>query len=178
VKRNRGRSVPATNMKDSAPRVLAASCETAVRRPECDPLMNPRLGIILAGGVTLLLGLAGLLYPERVMGLLGFAVLNPSHAAAALGEVRATYGGLFVVLGVLTLRAALDPPAHRARLVRLALLWFGACAGRGIGVYLDGNPGPFGWLSLVFEAVLATILLLAAQARSPAPVVAPPAPVT
>ena len=53
---------------------------------------------ILVGFVILLLGAAGLLYPERMLGLLGFAVQNPSHVAAALGEVRATYGGLFIVI--------------------------------------------------------------------------------
>jgi len=65
--------------------------------------MTPRVTAILVGFVILLLGAAGLLYPERMLGLLGFAVQNPSHAAAALGEVRATYGGLFLVMGLAAL---------------------------------------------------------------------------
>ncbi len=140
--------------------------------------MSPRLTTAAAGAVTLLLGLAALVYPERMMGFLGFTVLNPAHAAAALGEVRATYGGLFVVLGLLTMQAALDPGAHRGRLVRLGLLWLGACAGRGLGVYVDGNPGLFGWLALAIDAVLAILLLLAARAPAPTPVPDTPVPIT
>ncbi len=33
--------------------------------------MNPRIAAIVVGIVTLALGLGGLFYPERVMGLLG-----------------------------------------------------------------------------------------------------------
>ena len=137
--------------------------------------MSPRLTTATAGAATLLLGLAALVYPERMMGVVGFTVLNPAHAAAALGEVRATYGGLFVVLGLLTLQAALDPGAHRGRLVRLGLLWLGACAGRALGVYLDGNPGLFGWSALGIDAVLAILLVLGARAPAAAPVPAAPA---
>ncbi|OLE43131.1 MAG: hypothetical protein AUI36_23985, partial [Cyanobacteria bacterium 13_1_40CM_2_61_4] len=92
--------------------------------------MTPRVTTILVGFVILLLGAAGLLYPERMLGLLGFAVQNPSHAAAALGEVRATYGGLFLVMGLAALLGAFDPVAHRGRLRLIGLLWLGAAAGR------------------------------------------------
>src|SRR2546426_6134626 len=136
--------------------------------------MSPRLMTAAAGVATLLLGLAALAYPERMMAFVGFAVLNPAHAAAVLGEMRGTYGGLFVVLGILTLQAALDPGAHRGRLVRLGFLWLGACAGRALGVYLDGNPGLFGWLALGIDAVLAILLVLAARAPAPTPVPAAP----
>jgi drug/metabolite transporter superfamily protein YnfA len=121
--------------------------------------MNPRGVAGIAGTIILALGLAGLLYPDRVMGLLGFAVLNPSSAAAALGEIRAIYGGLFVVMGVYTLLAVVDPFAHRARLRFVGLLWLGAVAGRLVGVSIDGSPGMPGWLSLGFELVIGGALL-------------------
>src|ERR1043166_3650901 len=100
--------------------------------------MTPRVTAILVSFVIILLGAAGLLYPERVLGVVGFAVQNPSHAAAALGEGRATYGGaavqdpaprgagpgggrgafggLFLVMGLAALLGAFDPVAHRGRL--------------------------------------------------------------
>ena len=128
--------------------------------------MTPRTTAIVVAFVILLLGTAGLIYPERVLGLLGFAVQNPAHAAAAMGEVRATYGGLFLVMGLAALLAALDPVTYRGRLRLIGLLWLGACAGRLLGVYLDGNPGLPGWAAVAFEFIVGGALVVAAE-RAP-----------
>lgn len=122
---------------------------------------NARLLAAAVGGLTLVLGLLGLLYPDRMLGWLGFAILSPSDAAGGLGEIRATYGGLFVVLGALTLLAALDPPMHRDRLLLVALLWLGVAGGRFLGVVVDGNPGLFGWIYLAVEVVMGGALIAA-----------------
>src|SRR5438105_2043188 len=98
--------------------------------------MNSRIVTIIVGLIILALGFAGLLYPDRVMGVLGFSILNTSHAAAALGEIRATYGGIFVVMGAYTLLAALDPAANGGRLLFIGAMWLGAGAGRLVGVSL------------------------------------------
>lgn len=136
--------------------------------------MSARGITLTAGIVILLMGLAGLFYPDRVMGLLGFTVLSATQSAAVLGEVRATYGGLFTVMGAAVLLAGLNPAANRGRLLAIGLLWLGACGGRLLGVTVDGNPGVFGWLAVVFEAVMGSALLLAAQ-RAGSPEVAEPA---
>jgi hypothetical protein len=139
--------------------------------------VNPRITAVVVGLVIVILGAAGLFYPERVMGLLGFAVLNPSHAAGALGEIRATYGGLFLVMGAYTVLAAMDPAANRDRLLFVGLLWLSACAARLFGVYVDGNPGVPGWLSVVFELAMGGALVAAAQtATTPATRFQSPAP--
>jgi Domain of unknown function (DUF4345) len=139
--------------------------------------MNARVATALVGLVSLGLGFAGLVYPERMMGLLGFSSQNASHLAATLGEVRATYGGIFLVLGAYTLLAAFDPAGNRLRLVLLGLVWLGACAGRLFGVYVDGNPGLIGWSSAAFELVMGGTLLLAAQSRGTAVEIAATPPV-
>jgi drug/metabolite transporter superfamily protein YnfA len=130
--------------------------------------MNPRVVAIIAGVITTALGLAGLLYPDRVMGVLGFAILNSANTAAVMGEVRATYGGLFVVLGVYTLLTAMDPAAHRSRLRFIGLLWLGACAGRLFGVNVNGNPGLPGWIALAFELLMGGALVAASLTVRPA----------
>jgi drug/metabolite transporter superfamily protein YnfA len=130
--------------------------------------MNPRVTAIVVGLLTLAFGLAALVYPERMMGLLGYSVLTSSQTPAVLGEVRATYGGLFVVMGVYTLLAGLDPAAHRARLMFIGLLWWGACSGRLLGVYVDGNPGVPGWATASFEFLAGGALVVASFARSAA----------
>jgi hypothetical protein len=129
--------------------------------------MNPRLATTVVGTIMIVLGLAGLLYPERVMGVLGFVIASPAHASATLGEVRATYGGIFLVMGVYTLLAAFEPGRHRARLLLIGLLWLGAFGGRLLGVFTDGNPGVAGWLALVFELVMGGALVLASQTAEP-----------
>ncbi|MFQ5667134.1 MAG: DUF4345 domain-containing protein [Candidatus Binatia bacterium] len=134
--------------------------------------MSARVTAITAGIITVALGCAGLAYPSRVMGVLGLGIPSPSQAAAALGEVRAIYGGLFVVLGVYTLLAALNPAAHRARLLFIGLLWLGACAGRLVGVSVDGNPGLPGWVAVSFEVLMGGALVGASVRKpiTPAPV--------
>jgi hypothetical protein len=136
--------------------------------------MNSRVVTIVVGLIILVLGLAGLLYPERVLGFLGFTVLNPSSAAAALGEVRATYGGLFVVMGIFTVLAAMDPVAYRSRLLFIGFLWIGAGLGRLFGVFVDGNPGVFGWVGVMFELIMGGALVGASQAAPIAAVTATP----
>jgi len=147
--------------------------------------MNPRVTTIVVGTIILILGLAGLFYPDRVMGLLGFLPANASHAAAVFGEVRATYGGIFVVMGVFTLLAARDPAAQRGRLLFIGLMWLGACSGRLLSVSIDGNPGVPGWVTAVFELFMGGALLSAALMSSAEPsaasapsFTAPPPPAT
>ena len=143
--------------------------------------MSARAITLTTGIIILLMGLGALFYPQRVMGMLGFMIVNASDAAAVLGEVRATYGGIFTVMGIAVLLAATSPAVHRGRLVAIGLLWLGACGGRLFGVTVDGNPGVFGWLAVVFEAVMGSALLLAAQRAGsealsePALAAAPPA---
>jgi len=148
--------------------------------------MNPRIITMVVGVVTFVLGLLGLLMPQLVMDrLVGFAV-NPAFPAnGVIGEVRATYGGLFTVLGAVTLLAALDPASHRARITLIGLLWLGVCGGRLLGVSLDGNPGPMGFVAAAIELVMGGALLLAAltapsatatAAPFPPPLPPPPAP--
>jgi len=141
--------------------------------------MNPRITAVVVGLVIVVLGVAGLFYPERVMGLLGFTVLNPAHAAGALGEVRATYGGLFLVMGAYTVLAAVDPTGNRGRLLFVGFLWLGAGAARLFGVYVDGNPGVPGWLSVALELVMGGALVVVAQgAAAPAARAQPETPVS
>ena len=123
--------------------------------------MNPRPTTIIVGVVILVLGVLGLAYPDRVMAFLGFMIVQPSQAAVALGEIRATYGGLFTVMGAFTIFAGMRPHAHRSTILFVGLLWLGICAGRLIGAYVDGGPGVPGWLFAAFELIVGGVLIAA-----------------
>ena len=129
--------------------------------------MNPRVVAGVLGAITLLMGLGGLASPERTLAFVGFAPLVPSQPALALGEARATYGGLFAVLGAFTLWGAIDPPGKRAALLMAGFLWLGLCAGRTLGISVDGNPGIFGWIGVAWEATFGIALVWSALARIP-----------
>jgi uncharacterized protein DUF4345 len=138
--------------------------------------MNPKIVAGVIGAITLVLGIVGLFYPQQTMQLVGYGFTNPANLPGTLGEVRAVYGGLMVVLGAFTLLAAPDPRRHEARLMLLGLVWIGTASGRLVGVFLDGNPGIIGWLSVVTELVGGGGLVFASLARDPSvdDTVAPP----
>jgi hypothetical protein len=130
--------------------------------------MNPRTVTAGIGGLTVLLGIGALLQPELVMKhVLGLAVDPGATANFARGEIRAAYGGIFTVVGVFTVLAAMSPYANRGRLLFVGLIWIGACAGRLFGVIADGSPGLFGWLSAGFELALGGALVAVSQMAEP-----------
>ena len=129
--------------------------------------MNPRIVAGALGAITFALGLGGIVTPDRVMALVGFAPSTEANRAIALGEVRAVYGGLFTVLGAFTLWGAIDPAGKRSALLMAGLLWLGLCVGRSIGISVDGNPGVFGWIAVLWEAAFGAGLVWSALARIP-----------
>ncbi len=135
--------------------------------------MNSRILVGVAGLIILALGIAGLIYPFNVMVQLGLAVPSQATSKFVLGEIRATYGGVFIVMGIYTLLSLVDPVANRGRLTFIALMWLGAAVGRLVGTTVDGSPGVFGWLALAFEILIGAMLLVAAWMPASPPEIVP-----
>jgi len=132
--------------------------------------MNPRVTTMVIGVLTTVMGVFALIYPETVMSQVsGFAIAPNFTANFVLGEVRAAYGGIFTVVGIYTILAAMDPATNRGRILMIGLLWIGACLGRLYGVVIDGSPGWWGWLSAAFEAVVGGLLVAVSQMTPEAP---------
>ena len=129
--------------------------------------MSPRIVAGIVGAITVAMGLYGLASPAGVLDFVGLSPAVPTEPALAYGEVRAIYGGLFVVLGAFTLWGAIDPPGKRSALLMAGLIWLGICAGRLLGVSIDGNPGVMGWFNVVGEAALGMALVWSALAKLP-----------
>jgi hypothetical protein len=133
--------------------------------------MNPRITTSVIGVLTVVMGMFALVYPEMVMRqVVGFAVDPGFSANFVRGEVRAAYGGIFTVLGIYTILAAMDPATNRGRILMIGLIWFGACFGRLYGVLIDGTPGWWGWLSAAFEAIVGGMLVAVSQMTPDTPV--------
>lgn len=123
--------------------------------------MNPKILTALIGIITIAFGVAGLVYPAQVMDFAELAAETPTTPVAALGEIRAVYGGMLVGLGIATVWAALDPVTRRPTLTLLGILWLCVFGGRMWGVAVDGNPGLVGWLNATMELVAGTLLVAA-----------------
>lgn len=137
--------------------------------------MNLRAVAATIGALTAVLGVLALLKPQLVMTrLVGFAVEPSFSENFVRGEVRAVYGGLFTVLGVLTLLSAMNLAMHRSRVFLIGLLWLGACASRLVGATVDGSPGLLGWLFVAVELLaggtLVAISMIAPPSQTPSSV--------
>ena len=146
--------------------------------------MNPRVTAGVLGAVTLVMGLGGLVSPERTLAFVGFAPLIPTEPALAYGEARGvevlcTLATLdpraqaryvmagMAPLGAFTLWGAIDPAGKRSSLLMAGCLWLGLCVGRSIGISIDGNPGLWGWIAVVWEGAFGAALVWSALARLP-----------
>lgn len=99
---------------------------------------------------TVAMGLLGLLAPARCGSFVGLTARDRT----AFGEFRATYGGLFVALGVLPLWSG-EPFAFLAA----ALAWAGAACGRVVSMLIDdGWREPRNFAAVAFECAFAALL--------------------
>jgi hypothetical protein len=111
------------------------------------------LGQLGAAG-TVAMGLLGLLSPNRASELTG---LTATHRTA-FAEFRATFGGLFVALGIIPL---LHP--HPVAFVVSGGAWLGAALGRTISIALDGgHREPRNYGGLLLESLLGGLVLAGA----------------
>lgn len=108
----------------------------------------------LAAGLTLVLGLLGLLNPILTLRLTGLEVVEPR----GLGQARALFGALFLTMGGFMLWALSTRPRGRSILRFTAFLWLASALGRLLSLLLDGP------LSLGSSSLLAFDLVVGAGA--------------
>jgi len=115
-----------------------------------DPFSLSHWLAIAGASGTVAMGLLGLLAPARCAALVGLSARDRT----AFGEFRATYGGLFVALGLLPLSSG-APMAFLAA----ALAWAGAACGRVVSMLVDhGWREPRNYAAVALESVFAALL--------------------
>jgi hypothetical protein len=100
--------------------------------------------------VTVALGLMGLFTPTRAA---AFVNVEPIGLVGK-SEIRATYGGLFVGLGLVCLVTQLG-----GAFLAAGFAWVGAAAGRLFSVAVDGSRSPMNLGGIVFELAIGGLLL-------------------
>lgn len=114
-----------------------------------DMTLTTRLAHI-GGVLTLAMGLLGLFAPGVVARLVSITPVG----RLGVSEIRATYGGLFLAIGVTVLLA------RDTTLFALAgVAWVGTAAGRGISWWYDRSREPRNLLAFGVELVAGHLLL-------------------
>jgi hypothetical protein len=119
-------------------------------------ILRVLLGLIAAGNLAW--AAVSIFDPLWAADLVG---LDPSGAPAAIGELRAIYGGLVGSIGVVLALAVLRRPL-KAWYGALAIIFLGLVSGRVVSLAVDGYDA-FTLLALLLEAF--TVLLLLAACR-------------
>ncbi|MEM7728139.1 MAG: DUF4345 family protein [Pseudomonadota bacterium] len=102
---------------------------------------------------TMMMGAMGLFAPRMAAGFVGLQAETP----AGRSEFRATYGGLFVAMGVVPLLTM-----HPLAFATAALCWIGAAMGRAVSIVLDGAATPKNFGAVAFECAFALLLVIGA----------------
>ncbi|MEM8606050.1 MAG: DUF4345 family protein [Myxococcota bacterium] len=111
---------------------------------------------LAAACVTIALGALGLLNPS---GAQKFTGVSPG-AREGISEIRATYGGFFLALGIVAF-------VHQHPLVfmTVGLAWCGAAAARFLSLFVDSVWTPKNIAGVVFEAAIGAGFLAPRLAR-------------
>jgi hypothetical protein len=110
----------------------------------------------LAAGLTLVLGLLGLLNPVLTLRLTGLEVSEPR----GLGQTRALFGALFLTMGGFMLWALSTRPRALAVLRFAGFLWLASALGRLLSLVLDGRMSVGSILLLAFDLAVGSGALL------------------
>lgn len=105
---------------------------------------------IIGATITAGLGLMGLISPASAA---KFTSISPV-GKVGVSEIRATYGGFFLAMGVFALFSR-EPEVF----ITIGLGWAGAAAARLISVLVDRSFSPKNFGGIAFEAVIAWLLL-------------------
>ena len=108
----------------------------------------------LNSAVFVLYGVGFALFPESAS---QFVTGSAPESASGLIDMRATYGGLCLAVGVVFALLASNAETIRTGLVVLGIVIGGMAATRALGFLLDGNPNT---LMVIYLATEVLVLLL------------------
>lgn len=128
--------------------------------------MNARAHLVyVSAGVTLGLGLLGLLNPALTVRMLGLELVDPR----GLSQARATFGALHVTLGAVLLWAAAKRSVPAPYLWMSTMLLGSIAMGRLLSILIDGAVTFPNVAFLVSEGIVTAGALMAAWDRSRRP---------
>ena len=119
----------------------------------------PRIFLVLVSLAFLFFGVLGLVNPVGTVLPMDIAI----ETAQAKTELRATYGGLMLGIGIFLAYTAYDLNAVRLGLIAVICMLLVIGSTRLLGIAIDGTRTNLQWMLLCFElgpAVIGLLLLL------------------
>jgi hypothetical protein len=109
--------------------------------------------LVIAAIFYVAFGLAALPGPGMLLGWLGIE----TRAVQVMNEIRASYGGLYLAIGLLLFVCARNAELTRAGLLVVAVWMAGLAGARIFSVVLDGMPPLLSQLSFASEVVMSAL---------------------
>lgn len=119
--------------------------------------------VLVTAMVFFLYGLIFMLLPEQA---LVFVVQGQINSSSGVIDLRATYGGMSVGVGMILFLLAINKDTLKIGLWSVVILMSGMAIGRVIGMVLDGAPNLFMYIYLVLELVAIMLALLVLRLKS------------
>jgi hypothetical protein len=113
-----------------------------------------KLLVLLTAVIFFAYGLIFVFFPVQALLLV---VGGSVSSSSGVIDVRATYGGMSVGVGIVLYLLATTHGALRIGLISVCLLMLGMAAGRIIGMVLDGNPNMYMYIYLVLELSVSSL---------------------
>ena len=118
--------------------------------------------IVLTAAIFFLYGLVFLCCPHET---LQFVVQASINSSSGVTDVRATYGGMSVGIGIVLYLLAREENTLTLGLLSVFILMITMAFGRVVGMVVDGAPNVFMYAYLALELTTSALALLLLQIR-------------
>lgn len=116
-----------------------------------------KLLVLLTAAIFCAYGLIFIFFPVEA---LLFVVEGSVSSSSGVIDIRATYGGMSVGVGIVLYLLATTEGALRIGLIAVCLLMLSMAAGRIIGIVLDGSPNIYMYIYLALELSVSSLAIL------------------
>lgn len=110
--------------------------------------MMSKIFVLGMAAIFLLYGLLFFVIPIETF---QFVVDGTVTSSSGVTDLRATYGGMSVGVGVILYMLGMSPQMLKMGLVSVFVLMFGMAFGRSVGIIFDGNTNSYMYIYLVLE---------------------------
>jgi len=116
-----------------------------------------KLLVLLTAAIFCAYGFIFVFFPVEA---LLFVVEGSVSTSSGVIDIRATYGGMSVGIGIVLYLLATTHGTLRIGLISVCLLMLGMAAGRIIGMVLDGSPNMYMYIYLALELSVSSLAVL------------------
>ena len=115
---------------------------------------SSKLLIVLTAAIFLIYGALFILFPIQILELVANGSIT---SASGVIDMRATYGGMSMAVGIILLLLAKSEDTIKVGLMSVFLLMACMAIGRVVGILVDQNPNIMMYVYLALEVLIAVL---------------------